>query len=300
MTDGAASPGHARRTRRPAGSGGRPASAVPRVARTLSYLDSARPAVPSRRRRARHVRRRRTRPGGASRRRPASLDCAVRPPGSPAACDSDSRGGARWTGEAALNFDLRRASTDEVRTGRAPSAPTDPRAPLLAFGAVAAAVLPSLPAPSRSGSRWAPPPWSRVLSTLHRPPERRLDARPRARRGLHAALVSRFREARAAGADAGMPPRKRRRTRGTRRLSAAAVAIGSPRCSPCRSPTCARSARGAARGRGRRAARGHARARRCSPGSARASRSGACVRRAAAPGTLAPLGARGSRRIRCT
>ena len=48
----------------------------------------------------------------------------------------------RWTGEPALNFDLRRATADEVRRGEARAVPFTLVLLLLAFGAVAAALLP--------------------------------------------------------------------------------------------------------------------------------------------------------------
>jgi putative drug exporter of the RND superfamily len=48
----------------------------------------------------------------------------------------------RWTGEPALNFDLRRATADEVRRGEARAVPFTLVLLLLAFGAVVAALLP--------------------------------------------------------------------------------------------------------------------------------------------------------------
>jgi putative drug exporter of the RND superfamily len=48
----------------------------------------------------------------------------------------------RWTGEAALNFDLRRATTDEVGAGERRAAPVTLVLLLLAFGAMVAALLP--------------------------------------------------------------------------------------------------------------------------------------------------------------
>jgi RND superfamily putative drug exporter len=48
----------------------------------------------------------------------------------------------RWTGEAALNFDLRRATADEVRAGERRATPFTLVLLLLAFGAVVAALVP--------------------------------------------------------------------------------------------------------------------------------------------------------------
>jgi len=48
----------------------------------------------------------------------------------------------RWTGEAALSFDLRRATTNEVRAGERRAAPVTLVLLLLAFGAMVAALLP--------------------------------------------------------------------------------------------------------------------------------------------------------------
>jgi RND superfamily putative drug exporter len=115
---------------------------VPGVTRTLSYLDSSDGLfLPAMGANGTFV------VVGLDPPRPGDADLIPRLRASTAALQSRLQrrfpsATLRWTGEAALNFDLRRATADEVRAGERRAAPATLVLLVLAFGAAVAALLP--------------------------------------------------------------------------------------------------------------------------------------------------------------